>query len=344
MKALVVDSPGKVEVRDVPKPEIQPFEALVKIDACGLCGTTDRHIVEGRQAHHPASWYPAILGHESVGTVIQIGPLVTKFKVGDRVTRPVALWPGTQQDGLYSAWGGFAEYGIVRDSVAAGMAEDYTSLRQHVVPAELSLEEAVLALSLSEVASWMEKLGNLKDKTVVIGGTGFAACTMCQCAKAAGARHIIVFGRSAGKFPTALRNGATDTVIMNDEMESIVIKMTGTKADWFLEASGHQSVFEAGLRLLKPGGSAAIYGAPEGFSYRLPLGIVGGDFSVRYVTPNDDSFFQETCQRIRAGSLSVTHLHTHTWKGLESIGQAFEDQRSGALLKGLIRIADERTR
>src|ERR1700733_11269835 len=116
MKAIVVVSPGKFEVRDVPMPKPEPFEALVKIEACGLCGTTDRHIVEGHQAHHPAEWYPAVLGHESVGKVIQVGHLVTKFKAGDRVTRPVAIWPGTRQEDLYSAWGGFAEYGIVRDA------------------------------------------------------------------------------------------------------------------------------------------------------------------------------------------------------------------------------------
>lgn len=338
MKAVVVVSPGQVEVREVAQPQPTPFEALVRIEACGLCGTTDRHIVEGHQAHHPSDAYPAILGHESVGKVIEVGARVTKFKVGDRVTRPVALWPGNRRGELYSAWGGFAEYGIVRDAKAAGVADDYTTSRQHVVSPELSLEDAVLALSVSEVASWMEKLGDIKGRTIVIGGAGFAACVMCQCARARGARHIIVTGRSPKKFEWALRNGATVAVLLDENTEQAFKKITGDKADLFLDAAGHQSVFETGLRLLKPGGAVAIYGAPDGFAYRLPLGLVGGDFSVHYLAPTDDIFFQETCRRMMAGELKAAQLRTHAWSGLESIGQALDEQKAGNVLKGLIEI------
>jgi D-arabinose 1-dehydrogenase-like Zn-dependent alcohol dehydrogenase len=53
MKAGIVVEPGRVEIQNVPPPEPGPGEALVKIEVCGLCGTTDRHIVEGIQVHHP---------------------------------------------------------------------------------------------------------------------------------------------------------------------------------------------------------------------------------------------------------------------------------------------------
>ena len=338
MKAVVVVSPGQVQIAEVPMPEPAPFEALVKIEACGLCGTTDRHIVEGRQAHHPAHWYPAVLGHESVGTVVQVGAKVAKFKVGDRVTRPVALWPGTEKGGLYSAWGGFAEFGIVRDAAASGMPEDYTTARQHVVDPAISIEDAVLALSISEVASWMEKLGDLKSGTIVIGGTGFASGVMAQCAAARGARHVIVAGRSSKKFDWALQNGATEVMLFDEKMADTLQKIAGAKADWFLDASGHQDVFEAGLRLLKPGGVVAIYGAPEGFAYRLPLGLTGGDFSVQFLSPTDDTFFPETCRRMRSGQLRADRLRTHVWNELESISTALAEQAAGGVLKGLIRL------
>ena len=338
MKAVVVVSHGKVEVREVPMPKPSHVEALVKIEACGLCGTTDRHIVEGHQPHHPATSYPAILGHESVGTVIEVGSRVAKFKVGDRVTRPVAIWPGIRVGDLFSAWGGFAEYGIVRDGPAAGTPHDYTAAREHVVSPELSVEDAVLATSISEVASWMEKLGDISGQTIVIGGSGFAAGVMSQCARDKGAKHVIVVGRSPRKFEWALRNGATDAVLLDEKTAEIVKKIAGEKADWFLDAAGHQEVFEAGLGLLKPGGAVAIYGAPDNFAYRLPLGRVGGDFSVKYLNPADDTFFPEACRRMMAGKLKAKDLLTHVWHGLESIHAALEEQAAGKVLKGLVRI------
>ncbi len=334
MKALVVVRHGELEVREIAPPEPAANEALVRIEACGLCGTTDRHLIEGRQAHHPAEAYPAVLGHESVGTVVAVGPEVEKFRVGDRVTRPVAIWPGTQRDGLWSAWGGFAEFGVVRE---AGDSPDYTAARQHVVPPGLSLEEAVLAVSVSEVASWMEKLGDLRGKNLLIGGSGFAAAVMCQCARAAGAAAILVAGRHPEKLARMTANGATHTLSWGENLGEDVRKICGG-ADWFLDAAGHQAVFEAGLRCLRPGGQAAIYGAPEGFAYRLPLGSVGGDFSVHYLAPNDDTFFAETCQRLAEGRLNAGLLHTHTWQGLEAGVQAVADQEAGRVLKGMIRL------
>jgi threonine dehydrogenase-like Zn-dependent dehydrogenase len=340
MKAVIVPTHGKVEVRNIAEPVPGPYEALVKIEACGLCGTTDRHIVEGHQCHHPADWYPAILGHESVGRVVKVGDKVRKFKVGDRVTRPVSLWPGMQRDGLYSGWGGMAEYGLVRDTSAPGApAPDYHSSRQHIVPPELSLEDAVVAISIAEVASWMEKLGDLKNRGIVIGGSGFAACVMCQCARDKGASHIIVLGRSPQKFAWAKNNGATHAVLLDAKTKAAVHEITDQGADWFLDAAGHQSVFEAGLDCLRPGGHAAVYGAPDGFAYRVPLGAAGGDFEVKFCLPADDVFFPEACARLLSGRLDATRIRTHVWHGLESVSQALEEQRAGQVLKGVVIIA-----
>ncbi len=68
----------------------------------------------------------------------------------------------------------------------------------------------------------------------------------------------------------------------------------------------------------------------------MPLGKVGGDFSVHYLNPADDLFFQETCRRMAAGELRADLLRTHAWSGLESIREAVEEQGAGKVLKGLL--------
>jgi len=342
MKAAVVVSHGVLELRDdILKPVPGPREALVRVEACGLCGTTDRHIVEGRQAHHPADQYPAVLGHEAVGTVTEVGAEVTRFKIGDRVTRPCSIWPGTKSGPYFSAWGGFAEYGIVREP-AAGQPDDYQTARQQVVPPGLSVEDAVLAISVAEVAGWMQKVaakaGGLDGRSVVIGGSGFAACVMAQCAAAAGCQTIIAVGRNPQKLEKMRENGATHSLEFGARLPSEVRDLTGGGADLFLDAAGHQDVFAAGLQCLCNGGEAAIYGAPEGFSYAMHLGAVGGDFSVHYFTPPDDTFFPEACRRIGDGTIKASLLRSHVWNGLESLPQALQEQSAGEVLKGLITI------
>ena len=81
MRAVIVEKPGVVRVDDVPAPEPGPDEAVVRVGACGICGT-DIHIIDGE---FPPTQYPIIPGHEFGGDVVAVGENVTRFKVGDRV-------------------------------------------------------------------------------------------------------------------------------------------------------------------------------------------------------------------------------------------------------------------
>ena len=163
---------------------------------------------------------------------------------------------------------------------------------------------------------------------------------MCQCARERGARTVIVVGRNPEKSESVRRNGATHTLLFTGETAAGILEINGgAGSDLFLDAAGHQSVFEAGLGYLRVGGKAAIYGAPQGFAYRLPLGAVGGDFSVHYLSPTDDTFNAETCRRISAGRIKTESIQTHTWHDLESLPRALGEQSAGKVLKGMVLIS-----
>jgi D-arabinose 1-dehydrogenase-like Zn-dependent alcohol dehydrogenase len=85
VKALIVPEPGQARVESVPEPEINDYQALVRVKAASICNSTDTQILTGS---FPMDWldgqkYPGILGHEGVGEVVNVGKKVTAFKEGD---------------------------------------------------------------------------------------------------------------------------------------------------------------------------------------------------------------------------------------------------------------------
>ncbi|MDW7659133.1 MAG: alcohol dehydrogenase catalytic domain-containing protein, partial [Bacillota bacterium] len=202
MKAWAALAPDQIKCVDIPIPEPGDYEALIKIEACVFCNSTDWMVVN---QHFGAAGYPVLIGHESFGKVIKTGKHVRSFKVGDRVTGPNAV-PYGFNGKYYSVWGGFAEYGIVGDYKALkqdkgdpvdqdrNLARFATNL---TIPADFSLDRAGLAISLSEAVSCITQLGSVKDKSIVVLGTGIAGLAFVMLAKLHDVEQVICVGRRA---------------------------------------------------------------------------------------------------------------------------------------------------
>ncbi len=342
MKALIVTEPGRLTLGELSSPKPGPFEALVRIRGCGLCATTDRELIKGRQPYHKD--YPAVLGHEGVGEVVELGTKVSSFKVGDLVTRPTAIWPGTKRDGLASAWGGFAEWGIVRDRLAmaaagdASLLNDYTALRQQIVPSGLSVADAVLSISLSETSSWFRHLPPVAGKTVCIAGTGIAGLSMILWSVFAGAEKIFVIGRRAERLRLAVELGADHGLNINDgPLRPRLVALNGGRGvDFFLEAVGQRDQVQVGLSLLAPGGLVAIYGVPEKLEYApLALGDGPGWAGVAHLPAEEHRTHRWVCGLIKRGLIPTSKLMTHHWP-LASFAEAFANERE--VVKGWLQI------
>lgn len=121
MKTLTVDRNGTLSVQEIPKPAYGECQALVKLLSCGVCNGTDMKLIHGNFKNFDS--YPAILGHEGVGRVIEVGSKVTGLHVGD-----IVLLPFLEQEtcGFTPGWGAYSEYAVVGDAesyIANGMGE-----------------------------------------------------------------------------------------------------------------------------------------------------------------------------------------------------------------------------
>ena len=111
MRAVAVVEPGRVELVELEAPQPGPYQALVRTDVAALCNSTDSKQVAGR--FPGVEQYPLVLGHETSGTVVQVGERVRSFQVEDRVIGGLLF---EFSDPRYSSgWGGFCDYNLVND-------------------------------------------------------------------------------------------------------------------------------------------------------------------------------------------------------------------------------------
>jgi threonine dehydrogenase-like Zn-dependent dehydrogenase len=262
MKALIAARVGHIEISDIAPPEIGPYEALVRMEVCGICNSTDQKLIDGTMFWAPP--FPFVLGHESVGRVVQLGSQVRNFALGDRVTRP--LYKSTAS--LNSANGGFAEYGFVTDIRAMAsdgdpsLLSDYNGLRQLVVPPSLSARDAALCISLSETASVLRHLPNPRGLKIAVAGTGVAGLAFALWFKLAGA-HVSVLGRRDERLQLARSIGADAIINTSDPqyLDSLRDSAHGP-LDGLIEATGNIQLASSLLSVLKPEGFACAYGVP----------------------------------------------------------------------------------
>jgi 2-desacetyl-2-hydroxyethyl bacteriochlorophyllide A dehydrogenase len=304
MRALIVPEKGRLELADIPMPEITPYQALVKTEVCGICSSTDWKVIQGQMGW--AGPFPLVLGHESVGTVVETGAKVTKFRVGDRVTR--VIYPRSAR--LNSAFGGFAEFGIVTDA--------------------LDPLHASLCISLAETASGMSGVPNLRHRSAVVAGTGVAGLAFTLWAKLAGAK-VATLGRRESRLAHARSIGADVTIdTRQPDWQARVHAWADGKVDGVIEAIGDTDFAATLLELLKPDGFAAAYGAPPD----------GKHFSARWVgmPVEEQRSYAWAADLIGRGVVKPSWFISHTWDRLDDAPAAFDAVRRGDVLKGFIRI------
>ena len=329
MRAAVVTRPGHLELLDVPDPRPDPYQVLVRTRAVGLCGT-DRHIVGGTFYRRE---YPAILGHESLGEVVEVGRAVRRFARGDMILRTAAARPGERLGQYASMLGGLAEWALATD--IAAFAEDHPDVPvkpydrlQKVVPEAFDPIDAGAFIGLKEALSWLRRLGDPRGRRVLIIGTGPAGMAFLQLAKLQGAAQVIVLGRREVRLEQARRLGTDEAIRSSpDDLSGVIRKLTdGHGLDMVIEAAGTVDLLEAVPDCLARGGTVGVYGLSVGQAATLRWGwdrTVPRTWSLRFEEPDEAGIHDEAWELVRTRRYQLKSTLTHVLP-FDQIVEAFE--------------------
>lgn len=279
MRALVFEEyGGDLVVRDVPEPEPSPGGVVVQVGATGVC-RSDWH---GWQGHDPDVRLPHVPGHELAGTVSTVGPLVTRWSVGDRVTVPFVcacgvcavcasgngqVCPSQTQPG-FTHWGSFA-------SLVAVHAADVNLVR---LPSDMSFSTAAsLGCRFATAYRAVVQVGRVAaGEWVVVHGCGGVGLSAVQVAVARGAR-VVAVDVSAEALSLASSFGASVVVDATaGAVVEAVLDATGGGAALSLDALGSAVTCASSVRCLAPRGRHVQVGLLPGGPTPLPMERVIG--------------------------------------------------------------------
>ncbi|RLE88383.1 MAG: alcohol dehydrogenase [Thermoprotei archaeon] len=283
MKAFLIKEPLEAEVVDLDIPTLSPSEVLVRVKACGICGT-DIHIYEGK---HLAK-YPIIPGHEISGEVVATGEAVEDFKVGDRVVINPNIYCGR----CYYCRKGYVHFCEKWIAIGIGRPGGYAEFvavpekSLHRMPNNLSFEEAALVEPIACCLRGQDLIDIRLGDRVLIYGLGPIGLIHLQLAKLRGASLII--GAEIIEKRIELGENLGADVVLNptkDDVAKVVKELThGRGVDVVIEATGNPKVLEEAINVLDYGGRILVFGVspPESrvpispfVIYRKELRLVG---------------------------------------------------------------------
>jgi 2-desacetyl-2-hydroxyethyl bacteriochlorophyllide A dehydrogenase len=256
-----LESIGALFVREVDKPVPGPQDLLVRVEACGICGT-DRHLLHGEFPSKP----PVTLGHEFCGIVEAVGDAVTAMSVGARITGDPNIACGTCPQclsGRVNLCRNLSAIGIHRD----GGFADYVLVPQKqavILPARLKPTHGAFCEPLACCLHGIDIAGIRAGASVVVLGGGVIGLLTVQLARLAGATTVILSTRQAAKRRLAEEVGATASV--DPSAGDIVEAIAGPDGlvpggvDVVIECAGVAETVQQSTRLAKSGGTVVILG------------------------------------------------------------------------------------
>ena len=265
MKALVLEEYNKLVYKDVPDPVLHGDEVLVKVKACGICGS-DVHGLDGSTGRRIP---PMIMGHEASGVIVKTGADVKNWKSGDRVTFDSTVYPLNDWftlEGMYNLSDNREVLGVSPGSYKRdGAFAEFIAIPQHIlykIPENVSFEQAAMVEAVA-VALHSINISGIKtgDRCVVVG-TGMIGTFILKLLRLSGASKIFAIDINQNRLEKAKKNGADHTFLSSepDLVEKIALLTNDRGADISFEAVGRSESVNTSIDILRKGGTAVLVG------------------------------------------------------------------------------------
>lgn len=335
MKAAVYVEPGSMEIREVPVPEVGPMDVLLKVRACGICGS-DLHSYKLGFYVEPGQ----IMGHEFVGDVVEAGSALSGVEAGQRAmgftigvcgtcfwcqTGALANCPQAFKNSTgYGRPGAFAEYVKIENAMPG--------LTFHPIPDVMSDEEAATLEPVGVAVFAVEMSGAKEGDKVAVLGAGLIGNAAMQAFKAVPVEKVVVSELSPVRMRLAGELGAD--VVVDAANEDVLERMKkelgvgpyhfgeGAMADIVVDAAGGRDTFAQALEIVRSAGTVALVGLPEGDQVVNTTRIVHKNPRIIGCL---GSIYPKAIELISEGKVKTQPLITHTFP-LEEINEAFRVQ------------------
>ncbi len=343
MRAMVIKAPMDYSIEDVPVPEVPAKGLLLKVEACGLCGSDLRTLRSG----HRNITFPWTIGHEVCGTVCAVGGEYDgKWQVGERLAIGPNVYCGECdycRSGEYELcekprelaqhWqGGLAEY----------MAIPYESLqRGNIEPVSEGVDPVLASVAepISSCINAQQRAGVTLGNTVVIIGSGPIGCIHIALARLRGASKIFIVDINDSRLAFAEDFGA-DALINAEREDPIarVLELTGGKgADVVIAATPAPVAPRQGLDMAKKGGKVIQFGGLPKDNSIVDMDMNKVHYKGLYIigtTTFSPMHFKASLNLITTGQFPAEKLVSHRYS-LEDFAEGSRLALEGKVLKGV---------
>ncbi len=264
MKALLLSQYSHLELAEVPTPAPGRNEVLIRVGACGICGS-DVHGYDGSSGRRLP---PIVMGHEAAGTIAAIGDGVHGWSEGDRVTFDSTIYCGECPPclrgeinlcdrrevlgvscGDYRRAGAFAEFVVVPARIV------------HRLPQAFSFAEAALLEAVAVALHAVSLAPVVAGGTALVVGAGTIGLLLQQALRAAGWSRVFVADVDSTRLKLSLELGATSTLSSGDDLPQQVLQLTnGIGVDLAMEAVGKTETLNAAIDSVRKGGNVVLVG------------------------------------------------------------------------------------